>query len=225
VKKGVRGQGSGVRGKNAIDFRFYLITDRKLIPNPQFLIPAVARALKGGVKAVQLREKDLNTRELLKLAYKMRTLTDKYKAKLFINDRFDIALAVGADGVHLTQNSIPVHAVRNTVKKKLLIGVSTHSLKEAKEAEKGGADFITLGPLYTTPSKRKYGKPVGLDTLRTVSGRIKIPIFAIGGIKGDKINDVMEQGAYGAAMISEIFGADNIQRKTMELMEILRNKV
>ena len=225
MKKGVRGQGSGVRGKNAIDFRFYLITDRKLIPNPQFLIPAVARALKGGVKAVQLREKDLNTRELLKLAYKMRTLTDKYKAKLFINDRFDIALAVGADGVHLTQNSIPVHAVRNTVKKKLLIGVSTHSLKEAKEAEKGGADFITLGPLYTTPSKRKYGKPVGLDTLRTVSGRIKIPIFAIGGIKGDKINDVMEQGAYGAAMISEIFGADNIQRKTMELMEILRNKV
>jgi len=225
VKKGVRGQGSGVRGKNAIDFRFYLITDRKLIPNPQFLIPAVARALKGGVKAVQLREKDLNTRELLKLAYKMRTLTDKYKAKLFINDRFDIALAVGADGVHLTQNSIPAHAVRNTVKKKLLIGVSTHSLKEAKEAEKGGADFITLGPLYTTPSKRKYGKPVGLDTLRTVSGRIKIPIFAIGGIKGDKINDVMEQGAYGAAMISEIFGADNIQRKTMELMEILRNKV
>jgi len=233
VKKGVRGQGSGVRGKNAIDFRFYLITDRKLIPNPQFLIPAVARALKGGVKAVQLREKDLNTRELLKLAYKMRTLTDKYKAKLFINDRFDIALAVGADGVHLAQNSIPVHAVRKALHtsrithhaSRFLIGVSTHSLKEAKEAEKGGADFITLGPLYTTPSKRKYGKPVGLDTLRTVSGRIKIPIFAIGGIKGDKINDVMEQGAYGAAMISEIFGADNIQRKTMELMEILRNKV
>ncbi len=208
-----------------MDFRLYLITDRKLTADRCSLIAAVRLALKGGGKAVQLREKNLNTRELLKLAYKMRALTNKYKAKLFINDRFDIALAVGADGVHLTQNSIPVYAVRDTVKKKLMIGVSTHSLQEAKEAEKGGADFISLGPVYMTPSKLKYGGPVGLDILRKVSGRIAIPVFAIGGIKGDKINDVMETGAYGVAMISEIFGADDIQRKAMELTEILRNKV
>ncbi|MBI4683104.1 MAG: thiamine phosphate synthase [Nitrospirae bacterium] len=208
-----------------INFQLYLITDRKRIADRYSLIAAVRLALKGGVKAVQLREKDLNTRELLKLAYKMRALTNQYKAKLFINDRFDIALAVGADGVHLTQNSIPTHAARNTVKKKLMIGVSTHSLKEAKEAEKGGADFITFGPVYRTPSKLKYGESVGLDTLRKVSGKIKIPVFAIGGIKGDKINDVMESGAYGVAMISEIFGAEDIKGKSEELINILRNKV
>lgn len=224
MKKGVRGQGSGVRGKKAIDFKLYLITDRKLIPNPQSLIPAVAQALKGGVKAVQLREKDLGTRELLKLAYKMRTVTDKYRAQLFINDRFDIALAVGADGVHLTQSSIPVHAVRATVKKKLIIGVSTHSLKEAKEAEKGGADFITLGPVYRTPSKLKYGDPVGLDTLRNVSSSVKVPVFALGGVKGNRVSDVREAGAYGVSMISEIFGTEDIQGKAKELIDILRNK-
>lgn len=218
--------------KEEIDFRIYLITDRKHLygrnifrPYEHGLITAVEKALKGGVKAVQLREKDLDTRNLLKLAYKMRTLTNKYQAKLFINDRFDIALAVGADGVHLTQNSIPVHAVRDTVKKKLMIGVSTHSLKEAKEAEKGGADFITLGPVYSTPSKMKYGDPVGLDTLRKVSSRIKVPVFALGGVKGHKISDVREAGAYGVAMISEIFEADDIQGKTKELINILRNKV
>ncbi len=218
-----------------VDFRLYLITDRKHLygrfmkrPYGQHsgLITAVKEALKGGVKAIQLREKDLDTREILKMAYKMRALTDKYKAKLFINDRFDIALAVGADGVHLTQSSIPVHAVRKAVHaSRFLIGVSTHSLKEAKEAEKGGADFITFGTVYRTPSKLKYGDPVGLDALRKVSGRIKVPVFAIGGIKGDKINDVMEAGAYGVAMISEIFGADNVQRKAMELTEILSNKI
>lgn len=191
----------------------------------QGLTAAVRLALKGGVKTVQLREKDLNTRELLKLAYKMRSLTNRYNAKLFINDRFDIALAVGADGVHLTQNGIPVHAVRDTVKKKLMIGVSTHSLKEAKEAEKGGADFITLGPVYRTPSKLKYGAPLGLETLRKVSSRIKVPVFALGGIKGNNVSDVRAAGAFGVAMISEIFGADDIQGKAKELIDMLRYKV
>ena len=211
-----------------VDYRLYLITDRKHLygrfmkrPYGHGLITAVEKALKGGVKAVQLREKDLNMRELLKLAYKMRALTNEYNAKLFINDRFDIALAVGADGVHLMQNSIPVHAVRDTVKKKLMIGVSTHSLKEAKAAEKGGADFITLGPVYRTPSKLKYGDPVGLDTLRKVSGRVKIPVFALGGVKGDNISDVREAGAYGVAMISEIFGAADIKKKAREIVELL----
>lgn len=203
-----------------IDFKLYLITDRKQLKETSRLLAAVTQALKGGVRAVQLREKDLDTRELLKLAYKMRALTDKYKAKLFINDRFDIALAVGADGVHLTQSSIPVYAVRDTVKKKLLIGVSTHSLKEAREAEKGGADFVTFGPVYHTPSKRKYGAPVGLDALKTVCTKIKIPVFALGGIKSNRINNVLENGASGVAMISEIFKAKNIKEKTKEIIEL-----
>jgi thiamine-phosphate pyrophosphorylase len=215
-----------------IDFRLYLVTDRKqLIKNPYSsspgtqLLVAVRKALKGGVKAIQLREKDMETRKLLKLAYKMRNLTDEYKAKLFINDRFDIALAVGADGVHLTQKSIPVEAVRKTVRDRLIIGASTHSLKEAREAEKGGADFITLGPVYSTPSKLKYGDPVGLDTLKSVCQKVKIPVFAIGGIKIHRIKDVNKAGAYGIAMISEIFKADNIQKKAKEIVRILETPV
>lgn len=199
-----------------VNFKLYLITDRKQTEKTN-LVKAVRQALDGGIKAVQLREKDLDTRGLLKLAYRMRELTDKYDSKLFINDRFDIALAVGADGVHLTQASVPVNAVRKTVKKKLMIGVSTHSLKEAKEAEKGGADFITFGPVYRTLSKIKYGVPVGLDALKEVSSKMKIPVFALGGVTNSRIADVKKAGAFGVSMISEILRADDIKRKAREV--------
>jgi thiamine-phosphate pyrophosphorylase len=207
--------------KKEIDFRLYAITDRKLITRYTSLITAVSQALSGGVRAIQLREKDLETRELLKLTFKMRELTYKYDAKLFINDRFDVALAAGADGVHLTQNSIPAEEVRKTVRKKLLIGVSTHSLKEAKDAEKEGADFITFGPVYRTQSKIKYGRPVGLDALRQVCRQMKLPVFALGGIKTGRIKKVQDAGAYGVSMISEIFKADNIKQRARELVSIL----
>lgn len=205
-----------------IDFRLYLITDRKLVPHPSSLVPAVKKALKAGVKAVQLRERDLSTRELLKLAYKMRDLTNKYGAKLFINDRVDVALAVKADGVHLTQKSIPADAVRKAVHaSRFLIGVSTHSLKEAKKAERAGADFITIGPIYRTPSKLKYGKPLGVNVLKKVSSKLNIQVFAIGGVKAKKINELSNAGAYGVAVISEIFRADDIQGKTKEFLNKL----
>jgi thiamine-phosphate pyrophosphorylase len=204
-----------------INFSLYLITDRKLIADSSSLTTAVKKALKGGVQAVQLREKDMETRDLLKLAYDMRKVTQEHGAQLFINDRFDIALAVNADGVHLTRNSMPVEAVRRVVKKKLLIGVSTHSMKEARDAEKGGADFITMGPVYRTPSKVKYGAPIGLDTLGKVCGKINIPVFALGGVKSSRIGKIMETGTHGIAMISEILGAGNIRKKTEELMNLL----
>ncbi len=213
-----------MKSEKSIDFRLYLVTDRNLVPRPSSLVPTVRRALRGGVKAIQLREKDLGTRELLRLAYKMRDLTKKYNVKLFINDRFDIALAVGADGVHLTQSSVPADAVRKAVKKKLLIGVSTHSLKEAKEAEKAGADFITLGPIYKTSSKLKYGSPLGISKLKKISKGVRLPVFAIGGVKARRINKLSSAGAYGVAMISEIFGASDIRKKTKELINILGNR-
>ena len=212
-----------------IDFKLYLITDRKLIPNPQALIPAVREALKGGVKAVQLREKDLGTREVLDMAYRMRELADKYSAKLFINDRVDIALSVEADGVHLGQNSIPPHAVRKAVNasrithhaSRFLIGVSAHSIEEAKQAEEGGADFITLGPVYKTPSKLKYGQPLGVDIIRKAKAEISIPVFAIGGVKQFRIKEVMDAGADGIALISGILGAKDIKEKTGEFLKLL----
>lgn len=214
-----------------IDFKLYLVTDRKTLlssPNSKLrtpnLLTAVREALKGGASAIQLREKDLSTRELLKLAYRMRDLTRKYNARLFINDRLDIALAVGADGVHLTQEGIPPDAVRNAVKGRLLIGVSTHSLKEAKEAESGGANFITLGPIYRTPSKLKYGSPLGVSTLKKVTEKIKIPVFAIGGVKVRRVDELKKAGAYGVAIISEVFKAKDIKGKTKKLIDILESR-
>jgi thiamine-phosphate pyrophosphorylase len=187
-----------------VDFRLYLITDRKLFSSMDSFMVAVKEALAAGVRVVQLREKDLPTRELLEMAYKFREMTESCKAKLFISDRLDIALSVGADGVHLGQSGIPVRAVRNVVRDTLMIGCSTHSVDEAVEADNAGADFITFGPLFETPSKLKYGEPLGLEALREVSKKTNLPIFGIGGIKSNSIDDVLKAGASGIALISGI---------------------
>lgn len=205
-----------------LDFKLYLITDRKLFKSLCSFYLAVEDALSGGVKAIQLREKDLTIKELFEIASWMRELTEKYDARLFINDRVDVALAVGADGVHLGQKSIPVHAVRNSFGNKLMIGCSTHGLEEALKAEKEGADFITLGPIYETPSKIIYGKPIGLEVLREVKSHLSIPVFAIGGIKLNKVIDVIKAGADGIALISAIFAEKNIKDTAKEFMRLLK---
>ena len=203
-----------------IDFRVYLITDRKIIKGDYY--ESIKEALEGGIKAVQLREKDLPVRELLDRAYRLREITSRYNARLFINDRVDVALAVDADGVHLGGTSIPVHAVRKIVKDRLLIGVSTHGVEEAIEAEKGGADFITFGPVYETPSKMKYGPPQGLDRLREVIEKTTIPVFAIGGIDDRRIEEVKGAGVFGVAMISAILSSENIKQTTERIERLIR---
>jgi thiamine-phosphate pyrophosphorylase len=183
---------------------------------------AIETALDAGVRCIQLREKDLTAGELLDMAAWMRELTGEYGAKLFINDRVDIALAVEADGVHLGQQSIPVHAVREISDNTLLIGVSTHGVNEAVEAEKSGADFITLGPVYETPSKMKYGRPLGVEIIREVRSRVSIPVFAIGGIQQHRVREVREAGAEGIALISAILSSKNIKETTEELLRLLK---
>jgi len=204
-----------------IDFRLYLITDRTLFPDEDAFFAAIEGALKAGVRAVQLREKDLPTRELLNVVYRMRKLTAEYGAKLFVNDRADIALCAGADGVHLGQESMPVYAVRKIAGDDFTIGVSTHNLKEASLAEKEGADFITFGPVYQTPSKLKYGAPVGLEALNEVAGEIGIPVFGIGGIKLDTINAVMKSGAHGIAVISGILSAADKEMAAKDYLQMI----
>lgn len=205
----------------AIDFKLYLITDRKLFTDRYSLFSAVEDALKAGVKAVQLREKDLPIRELLDMAYRMKELTAKYNAMLFINDRVDIASCVNAAGVHLGQSGIPVYAVRGMVSDKLMIGVSAHNLEEALISEREGADFITFGPIYHTPSKLKYGEPPGIDALKTVRGKVFIPIFGIGGIKVGNAKEVMDAGANGVALVSGILGETDIKGAAEKYLEIL----
>lgn len=200
----------------AIDFKLYLITDRKQTKLP--LPEAVRLALKGGVRAIQLRERDLPVRELLALAQEIRTLTREFHAQLFINDRVDVAVAVDADGVHLGHQSIPPEAARKIVGRKMLIGVSTHNLEEAQAAEQGGADFITYGPVYLTPSKAGLGVPVGPESIKNIVNSINIPVYCLGGIKSGNIDQVLSYSAYGISMISEIFASDDIESKAREIV-------
>ncbi|MBT5469719.1 MAG: thiamine phosphate synthase, partial [Nitrospina sp.] len=185
--------------------KVYVITDRKLLPEGKFL-DGVESALKGGVRAIQLREKDLSPAETLNLAREVRRLTKKYQARLFVNDRVDIALMAEADGVHLTESSVSVEEVKSRFPQ-LLVGVSTHSLESAKRAEVGGADFVTFSPIFDTPSKRGYGTPQGLDLLKEVTEEVQIPVLALGGIKRQNVASVQEAGAYGIALISGIWKA------------------
>lgn len=212
-----------------VDFKLYLITDRKVVHNGN-LISAVESALQCGVTAVQLREKDLSTKELFELAYDMRLITHMYGAKLFINDRLDVALCVQADGVHLTQNSFGADVARKMVSKNIsnsetfLIGMSVHSVDEAIKARDKKADFITLGPIYETPSKIQYGPPLGPDLIEEVLEWVEgLPCFALGGIKSHNVNEVLECGADGIALISGILGANDICKETEKFMELLKD--
>ncbi len=176
------------------------ITDRHgLAPEP--LLPCIQLAAEAGVDLIQLREKDLPTRELADLAQAAVRICRKAGTKIVINDRMDIALAVAADGVHLGRQSLPAEVVRGEVRKDFLIGVSCHSLDEAIEAESAGADYILLGPIFATPSKLQYGPPLGLAKLAEVSRRSAIPVFALGGITAERAAECIAAGARGIAGI------------------------
>ena len=190
-----------------IDFPLYLITDRNQVANGHTLYTAVEAALQGGVKAVQLREKDLSPDALLPLAKELRTLTIRYGALLFINDNIDIAFAVKADGVHLGCHSQPTDVIRMKVGRKMLIGVSTHSKAEIELASEQGADFVTFGPVYATPSKAKYGDPQGLEKLAEACRDSSIAVFALGGITPERATEVKQVGATGIALISAIIAS------------------
>ena len=176
----------------------------------------------GGVRAVQLREKDLGGRELFVLAQKIKKLCERYHAGLFVNDRIDVALGVNADGVQLGSASMPVEAARGLLGDKKLIGVSTHSVQEAKEAEQAGADFILFGPVYFTPSKAVYGRPQGLRPLKEVVEKISLPVYAIGGIKRENIAEVKATGIRGVALISAVLSASGPRAAVREILAELK---
>ena len=201
--------------KNMNDLRLYLITDRSLFKSEKYCLAAVEEALMGGVKALQLREKDLPDSELIKLGIQLRILTSNYKAKFIINSREDIANKIGADGVHLTETSIRANEIKN-IFPDLIIGVSTHSLEGAHLAETQGADYITFSPIYKTPSKVSYGSPQGLDSLWQVTQAVSLPVLALGGITLHRVPECLEQGAFGVALISDIWDSSHIKQHSFE---------
>jgi len=207
---------------NRVPFDLYLVTDRHATEGRP-LLEVIQKALDAGVKAIQLRERDLPARELLSLAEQVRALTDRAGATLLINDRVDVCLMIGAEGVHLRADHLPIPVVRRLLGPERLIGVSCHSVEEVREAEKGGADFVVLGPLYKTPSKRSYGPPIGVETLRAAKAGCPIPIFAIGGIQSDRIPEVLKAGAIGVAVISGILTAADVGRAAEHMLEVLQS--
>jgi thiamine-phosphate pyrophosphorylase len=206
-----------------LDFDLYVITDRQQTGGRPLRM-VVEAALRGGARALQLREKDLPPRELYPLAQEMRQLTHAYGARLLINDRIDVALAVDADGVQLTTTSLPTRVVRQLLGPGRLIGVSTHNLAEAQAAAAEGADFVVFGPVFFTPSKAPYGEPVGLAALRAVRAGVGLPILAIGGVKTANLAQVLAVGADGIAVISAIIAADDPTAATQDLLATLQSK-
>ena len=171
--------------------------------------------------AVQLRERDLPTRELLLLAQGIRLITSPRAVPLIINDRVDLMLALNLDGVHLRANSLPVSVARRLVGPDRLIGISTHSLAEVHAAERDGADYVVFGPIFDTPSKRQFGSPVGLEQLAEVRRLSAIPVFAIGGVTRVSVPDVLRAGAHGVAVIGSILAQDDIAAATREIAAAL----
>ena len=204
----------------APDFDLCLITDRSQTQGRD-LLWVLEQALDGGVKAVQLREKDLGGKELFELAEKTRRLCNRYSARLFINDRLDVALAVEADGAQLGKTSIPIESARNLLGPEKLIGASVHALTEATEAKRSGADFILFGPVYFTPSKAAYGPPQGLTALKQIVEKISSPIYAIGGIKPQNIEETKRTGIRGVALISAILNSDNPRAAARRILQQL----
>jgi len=175
--------------------KYYAITDRK-----QFRYDfesQIKRMLDAGIRMFQLREKDLPSGEIFTLAEKTQNLLQGYDATLIINDRLDIALLVGANGVHLPSNGLPVEAIKHKFPD-VIVGKSCHTVDEAIQAEREGADYITFSPIFHTPKK---GKPVGLEGLKKVVEAVSIPVYALGGIIEEKIPEVLQTGAYGIAGI------------------------
>jgi len=200
-----------------------LITDSGLFPDKKSFFDAIKKALAGGVRLIQLREKGLDGREFLTLARRLREITRGVNAELIINGRADIAMLARADGLHLPASAFSPTEARGLMGEDALIGVSTHSADEAQRAGQEGADYITFGPIYETPSKACYGAPVGIAALKKTASLLSIPVYALGGIKRERIREVMEAGALGVALISAILASDDITASSREIIKELED--
>ncbi len=198
------------------DFQLCYITDRKSL-NEAELPPRILAAIRAGINFIQIREKDLPTRELSDLVGAAVDAAKGRGTRVVVNDRLDVALAVGAAGVHLGRQSIPAETARRIVPDGFLVGVSCHSLDEARMAQTARADYVALGPIFETASKFQYGPPLGLGKLREVAANVSVPVLALGGITVDRVKACLDAGATGIAGISIFQSCPSIEVLTREL--------
>ena len=201
--------------------RLYIILDKSLIGRKSE-VEVASRAIEGGATAIQLRDKFSDDQHLIKVGRKLRRITRKNKVGLIINDRIDIALAVDADGVHLGQEDLPLKFARRLIGKRI-IGISTHSLAQAKRAEKEGADYISVGPIFRTSSKPKL-VPVGTAIISRIKKEVNLPLVAIGGIKPDNIKKVIARNPEGIAIASAVLKSKKIETSTLIIAKLLNAK-
>ncbi|NRT79167.1 MULTISPECIES: thiamine phosphate synthase [Clostridium] len=201
--------------KPKIDYSIYLVTDRDLM-STETLEEAVEKAIIGGCTLIQLREKDCSSLDFYNTAVRVKEITDKHNIPLIINDRVDIALAVDAAGVHVGQSDIPAAIVRKVIGNDKILGVSTGSVNEALEAEKNGADYLGVGAMYSTGTK-KDADSTSMNELRKIRENVSIPIVVIGGINKDRVKDFKGIGIDGLAIVSAIIAKEDITTAAKEL--------
>jgi thiamine-phosphate pyrophosphorylase len=196
------------------------ITDRKVSGLSH--VDMTRKVLRNGVQWVQFRDKETSRREIYQNSIRLRRLTKDYDSIFIIDDFPDIAMCTGADGVHLGQNDLPLKEARKIMGRGRIIGISTHSLEQASEAERDGADYIGFGPVFTTLTK-DAGRPKGIAMLREIGKQVNIPIVAIGGISLENISSVLQTGVDAVAVASAILRGD-IEKNTKHFIDHLRNK-
>lgn len=206
-----------------VNYSLYLVTERSLLQNIE-LEQAVEEAILGGTTLVQLREKNISTMEFYKIAVDVKKVTDKYNVPLIINDRLDIALAVDAAGIHVGQSDMPCEIARKLVGKDKIVGVSAHTVEEALKAQKDGADYLGVGAVFPTGTK-KDAIDVNIETLKEIVQKVNIPVVAIGGVNQDNVDKLADTGIDGISVISAILGKRDARKAAKELKEAVEKFV
>ena len=204
-----------------IDWKLYFIADFESSKGKD-LVWIVEKAVKGGATVVQLRAKSISTREFLDISMKIHSFLKKKRVPLIINDRIDIALALDADGVHLGQKDMPLQIARKILGKEKIIGISVNNIEEAMEAENNGADYLGVGPVFPTTTKPDIRAPLGIEGLRKIREKIKIPIIAIGGINKSNVHEVYSTGVDGIAVVSAIILSPDPCQAAEKLIEEIK---
>ena len=200
----------------APDYSLYLVTDRSLARG-RATADVVRAAVAGGVTCVQLREKECGTREFVEEARAVRAALRGTGVPLIVNDRVDVALAVGAEGVHLGQRDMAIADARRLGPSGWIIGISAESVEDAARAERAGADYIGVSPVFATPTKTDHAAPLGLEGLRAMRAATTLPLVAIGGIHAGNAREVIRAGADGLAVVSAIVSADSPREAARQL--------